>query len=256
MARVSAEEAAQVIQQEQRALNRPYLPPTLARIQELQKSETFPICNVGPWPHLIERGSLMLVIPAYDAEKDKEKRGYACSVPFPEVFRMSKLIGGGGNEGPLEYSWIDDDGHQVARDLIGVGFGLPKNNSLVQYGVFVPEGRTPTKEEIAAANRELDLYTGVLIEEARQAYDKGRDEWGKVKTDRHLWAARRKGVHEAWVTEAHTQQSVLCKACGKFNPPGIAMCQCGTILNAELWIDIQAQQEQIREAAKPKRGER
>lgn len=254
MAVVTAAEAGQLIAQEQRQLNAGRsLPPTLARIRQLQAEEVFPICNVGPWDYRLERASLMVYVPAYDASKDHKKLGYAASEPMPDVRREAKII----NED--EFGYFEDDGRQVARDLIGIGFGLPGRNALTQYGVFVPAGKTPTKEEVADAQRQLSECVDRLIAEARDAYDKGPVERAAVITERHLWAARQRGLNEAWVHHQHTQQSQQCEMCGKFNPSGIAKCACGHIVDIDLFKRLAAKQKQqldemeLEEATKPAR---
>ena len=161
---------------------------------------------------------------------------------FDLVVRNAKIV----NED--EFGYFEDDGRQVALDLIGVGFGLPGRNALIQYGVFVPAGKEPTKEEIAEAKRQLGECIDRLIVEAREAYDKGPAERSAVISDRHLWAARQRGVNEAWVHHQHTQESSQCEMCGKFNPSGIAKCQCGNIIDIELYKRLMARQkEQIDE---------
>jgi len=256
MARITAQEASQIIQQEQRSLNSASLPPTLARVRKMMKDETFSICNVSPWPYWLERAALHILIPGYDPKLDLDKVGYATSEPLPCIFREAKLTGGGG-EGPLEYSWIEDDGRQVALDMIGVGFGLSPQNSLVQYGVFVPENAKPTKEEIQAARKQLQSYQDRLIAEARQAYDKSREELGNLmeadREQRHLWAARERGVDEAWVHHQHTQESIRCEMCGTFNPAKIAKCKCGHILDVELYVKLQREQKEMIELAEGER---
>jgi len=254
MARISAAEAAQIIREEQRNLNAAVMPPTLNRIRLLMKDETFAICNVGPWEYPLERAALHIRVPAYDPAADPQKKGYATSEPLPCIFREAKLTGGGG-EVPLEYGWIEDDGRQVALDMIGVGFGLAPQNALVQYGVFVPEGATATKQEIAEAQRLLSVYYDRLIAEARDAYDKGPEERKAVISDRHLLAARTRGLDEKWVHHQHTQESVRCEMCGKYNPAGIAKCSCGSIIDFDLYRKLQAQQDQmLEEVTRPRKG--
>lgn len=251
MPRLSADEAAQIIAQEQRQLNTAVLPPTLKRIREMQQKEVFSICNVGPWPYKLERAAMHVFIPGYDPKI--HKKGYASSAPIPCIVREAKLTGGGG-ETPLEYSYIEDDGHDVALDMIGVGFGLPQRNSLIQYGVFVPAGFEPTETEVAAARQQLVGYQDRLIAEARQAFDKSREELANLlQADvegRHLWAARARGVDEAWVHHQHTQESVRCDSCGKYNPPDIAKCACGRIINFDVYVKIEKEQADMVELAK------
>ena len=239
MPSITAAEAEQIIAEEQRQLNAGrMLPPTLARIQRLQAEEVFSICNVGPWDYRLERASLMVYVPAYDATKDHKKLGYAASDPMPDVRREARII----NED--EFGYFEDDGRKVARDLIGIGFGLPSRNALTQYGVFVPAGKLPTKEEIENARHLLSECIDRLIAEARDAYDKGPAERAAVITERHLWAARQRGLSEAWVHHQHTQQSQQCEMCGKFNPSGIAKCACGNIVDFDLYKRLQARQKQ------------
>jgi hypothetical protein len=124
----------------------------------------------------------------------------------------------------------------------------------LQYGVFVPAGKEPTKAEIAAAQKQLINYQDRLIAEARQAFDKSREELGRLmeadRDGRHLWAARQRGVDEAWVHHQHTQESVRCDMCGKYNPSGIAKCQCGRILDFDLYAKIEREQADMMELAK------
>lgn len=236
MARLTAEEAGRIVAEDQRRLNNSRrLPVTLDRIRVLMQEEAFPICNVGPWPHAIRRGCIAVDIPAYDPRLD-DKLGYAESALQPSVCRMAKIID------ENEFGWFEDDGHMVALDLIGVGFGLHKHNSLVQYGVFVPKGKRPTKEEVAAARLELSQYRDRLIQEARDAYDKGPAERAATIGERHLWAARSVGLNEKWVHGQHTQESVQCASCGRFNAAGVAKCQCGTILDFDLHFKIETEQ--------------
>jgi hypothetical protein len=204
------------------------LPQTLSRLRRLQQEETFPICNVGPWPHRIERGTVMVFIPGYDPAKDHEKKGCACSDRLPVIRREARIM----NED--EYTFFEEDGRKSAWDYIGVGAELHKYNSLVQYGVFVPAGPEPTHEEIQRAKMELNGCIDRLIEEARDAYDKGPAERKGTISDRHLWAARQRGVTEPWVTHQHSEASVKCDSCGRFCPGDVAKCQCGNIINFEI----------------------
>lgn len=249
MPRITAMEAEQIVKADlegQRRRNQANLPSTPQLMNDLTGKGVIRICNVGPWPYHIERGAKYLDIPAYDKANDPQNLGCAMSVPQPMVCQEAKIVGGGG-EVPLEYSYIFDDGKFVAKELIGIGHGLPAHNSLVQYGVFVSEGPLPTKEEIAAAREQLNLYAERLIQEARQAFDQGRESWNQTRSDRHLWAGRLKGVQEKWVSENHQEESVKCDMCGKFNPAGIAKCACGNIVDFELFAKISKRQSDMLE---------
>lgn len=251
MARISAVEAEQIVRadlENQRRMGQANLPVTPKLMNDLTGKGFFRICNVGPWPYHIERGSIYLDIPGYDAKKDKAAN-YAASVAMPAVRQEAKVIGGGG-EVPLEYGYIFDDGRQVALEMIGIGFGLPKHASLMQYGVFVPAGAEPTKEELTAARQTLEEYADRLIQEAREAFDKGRDEWNRTRSERHIWAGQLRGIQEKWVAETHQEQSVRCEMCGTFNPAGIAKCKCGYILDIDLFAKLERQQAEVMELVK------
>lgn len=218
------------------------LPPTLKRLRILMETETFSICNVGPWAHQLERGALICFVPPYDPKYDSEKLGYAKSAPMPVIRREAKILD------ESEFTFYEDDGRMVANDLIGVGPNMAKANSFVKFGVFVPAGAEPTAEEVAAARKQLSDYTDELIAEARNAFDSGNPVLRQQTIgERHLWAAQRRGIDERWVHHDHAEESIRCEMCGKFNPAGIAKCACGTIINVELYKKLQAQQDRILE---------
>lgn len=245
MAVITADEAAQMVSADQRKMNARRLPPTLLSIQKLMADQAIFACNVGPWPYVLDRPSLHLVIPGYDAKLDTEKLGYAKSEPFPAIHRFAKIIS------EDEMGWCEDDGRVVLKDLLGVGYGMPANQSLMRFGVFVPEGKEPTKQEIAAANANLDRYLDELIGEAKDMYDQGGEARKAIyaQGSRYLQAARLRGVNEAWVTQSSAQQSVQCEMCGKYNPSGVAKCACGTILDFDLYQRIQKRQDEMLEQA-------
>src|SRR6478736_4700856 len=134
MPRISAAEADQIVRadlENQRRMGQANLPVTPQLMNDLTGKGVFRVCNVGPWPYHVERGSIYLDIPAYAPKSDEDEVGCAMSVAMPAVRQEAKIIGGGG-EVPLEYGYIFDDGRQVALEMIGVGFGLPKHSSLAQ----------------------------------------------------------------------------------------------------------------------------
>ncbi len=259
MARITAEEAGRIVAADQQRLNNSRrMPVTLDRIRVLMQEEAFPICNVGPWAHSIRRGCISIDVPAYELQKDEKKLGYAESALQPSVRREAKIID------ENEFGWFEDDGHVAALDLIGVGFGLHPHNSLVQWGVFVPAGKRPTSAEVQRAREILVDTRDSLIVEARAAYDGGPEErralFSNGRGDRHLWAARSAGINEPWVHGQHTQESVRCASCGRFNPAGVAKCPCGTIIDFDLHFRIEGEQKrrlkefedkQLEEATRP-----
>ena len=246
---VTAQEAAEALRTEKQAGSQRlgyhmHLPPTLARVRRLMREENVFICNVGPWPRLIESATLKsFFVPAYDPKQDTEKLRYVKSAPIPGIFRHAYIA----NEDSFGY--YEDDGKQIALEAIGIGFGLHPMNSIVREGFFVPERDEPTSQERGAARAALSDYIDSLIEEARDAYDKGPEERKAVIGDRHLLAARLRGIDERWVHHQHTQESVRCSMCGKYNPAGVAKCQCGSILDVELYRKLMKQQKQMLDLA-------
>ena len=243
MAQISAAEAQQIIAQEQRQLNQTFkLPKTLDRIRVMMEKEVTFIANVGPWPRMLETGSLKnYFIQAYDPKKDPEKKGYVKGPNIPLIVRQA-YVANADNMG-----YFEDDGMQVAQEGIGIGFGLHPMNSITREGFFVPAGPEPAAEEVERARRALNAYLDELIAEARDAYDKGPEERKAVIQDRHLYAGRAKGIDEPWLHHKHTQESVKCEMCGKYNPAGIAKCACGTIIDFDLYQKIEAKQKAMLE---------
>lgn len=246
---VTAEEAAVAIRQEKQAGSRRlgfnmHLPPTLARVRRLQAEEVVFICNVGPWARLIESATLKsFLVGAYDPAKDPRKLGYVKSNPIPGIFRHAYIAS------EDSFGYFEDDGKQIAQEAIGIGFGLHPMNSIVREGFFVPENDDPTPDEVMKARGALSNYIDELIGEARDAYDKGPEERKAVIGDRHLLAARTRGIDEKWVHHQHTQESIRCSMCGKYNPAGVAKCQCGSILDVELYRKLMKQQKDMMELA-------
>lgn len=235
---ISAEEASQIIQKEQRKLNDRHIPKTPSQISNLMKENMLSVCNVGPWPHICDRPGLYVQIPAYDAAKDPKGLGYAASEPLPSIHRFAKIVD------EYEMTWCEDNMRDSLMDLIGVGPGLPRQQALIQYGVFVPEKSLPNAREVGEANRNLNIHIDRLIEEARDAYDKGPEERKSViDPNRHLLVARMRGINEPWVHHKHTEQSVRCRNCGQWNPEGVAICKCGIIIDFKLHAEIMEEQE-------------
>lgn len=243
MAQITAQEAAQIIASDPEVRPQRRIPGTSRLVRRIMVEEAIPVCNVGPWAYHLERPSISVFVPAYDPAKDSQKLGYAASEPFPGLHRFAKIVD------EHEMGWCEDDGRMVLNDLIGLGVGLPSKQALTRYGVFIPEGQLPTLAEIQTANQRLAAHLDELIEEARDAYDKGADERKAVISDRHYLAARIRGIDDRWVNHAHTEELIKCEMCGKRNPTGVAKCACGTIINFDLFRKIQAQQEQLLEAA-------
>src|ERR1700743_821920 len=109
---VSADEVQNILRTDERYGKpgaRAYLPPTLAVIRAMQQENPVFVCNVGPWDYRIERPSVYLYVPGYDAAKDPKKLGYVKSDPFPRIHRFAKIVS------EDEMGWCEDDGIAVLR---------------------------------------------------------------------------------------------------------------------------------------------
>jgi hypothetical protein len=241
MATITAQEAERILSADVKQWNGGgrRLPHTPNRIRLLMAQDVVHICNVGPWERYLDTATFRGTIPAYDRAKDPQGLGYVMGPAIPTVVRTGKIV----NED--EYGYVEDDGIQVAEEAIGIGYMMPMRNAIVQEGFFVAKANppNPTKDELRAALAALDEYLNRLIADARDAYDKGPEERKAViSADRHLLAARIKGVDEPWVHHSHTIQNVRCQMCGKHNPSGVAKCACGSILNVDLYKQLKKQQ--------------
>jgi hypothetical protein len=246
---VTAEEAQQIVSNDMRRINggERRLPTILPRLRRMMKEDVLFIANVGPWGRMLETGSLKgFIVPSYDPLKDKEGLGYARSADIPAVYRQAKI------SNDDEYGYIEDDGFQVAWEALGIGHSLPPGNAIVKMGFFVPALTDPrypgraTPDEVAKAQEALSRHIDELIAEARDAYDKGPEERKAViSADRHLLAARLRGIDEPWVHHQHSQQNLRCPMCQNFNPANAIICKCGEVLDEDAYRERMARRKRI-----------
>jgi hypothetical protein len=205
-------------------------------VQKLSKETQVYIFNVGPWGHTQMTGAGRFFIPACAPGKQ-----YSEPVIIPGIF--SHLY----PQDEKSMRRIDEDGHAVALDIVGIGVGLAPANSLTRYGVAISRQWPPTKSEIATAWEALRVgELNTLIAEANSAQAQGEVAVNNTIRERHYEAARmlKKTVAECpWIGRAtsNTSHNVDCSFCGEPIKPNLAKCpNCKEIVNKELYAKLTA----------------
>ena len=233
---VAPRTAEATISGRQRELNSRYVPPVMDSVKKLSEDTQVYIFNVGPWSHQQYVGAGHFFIPACE-----EGRQYSEPVIIPGIF--STLY----PQDEKTMKRIDEDGYQVALDIVGVGPGLAPTNSLRRYGVDVCRQWPPTKSEVAKAFEALRVgELNSLIAEANSAMAQGPQAAEQTIRARHHQAAAllKKTTAECpWMARnaANTSQNVDCKFCGEPMKQNLAKCpNCKEIVNAELYAKLTA----------------
>jgi len=157
---VAPRSAAGMVSDRQKSLNTRYVPPVMESVQKLSQETQVYIFNVGPWEHKQQIPGHRYTIPAC-----KEGKAYSEPIIIPGIF--STLY----PQDEKTMKRIDEDGYQVALDIIGIGPGLAPNNALTRYGVAVSRQWPPTKEEVSKAWEALRVgELNTLIAEANSPW--------------------------------------------------------------------------------------
>lgn len=213
---ITADQAEQTVRRFVRAQNQsrrvPELPGMLKRIAE---EETVQICNVGPWDHKRELGSLgTFFIPK--CEKGKE---YAAAAPIPGIVTEPIPID------EKNFELRQEEGRYIAEQVIGIGKMLSPANSFLKYGVFIAAGEKPTRQELEAARAELRKHFQELVQEARSAYAQGPKEAEATIRETHRLAARELNLNdEPWLVTANPEARQKCPACGTMAAAEVILC--------------------------------
>jgi hypothetical protein len=233
---VAPRSAAGMVSDRQKSLNTRYVPPVMESVQKLSQETQVYIFNVGPWEHKQQIPGHRYTIPAC-----KEGKAYSEPIIIPGIF--STLY----PQDEKTMKRIDEDGYQVALDIIGIGPGLAPNNALTRYGVAVSRQWPPTKEEVSKAWEALRVgELNTLIAEANSAMAQGPQAAEQTIRERHMQAARllKKTAAECpWMARAaaNTSNNIDCKFCGEPMKPNLAKCpNCKEIVNKELYEKLSA----------------
>jgi hypothetical protein len=237
------------------------LPIRLKVIEDLKKQK-FHIFNVGPWAQSINTGSTgTFSIPACSADK-----------PYVELLVQNGATGEW--EPPIsvimeefviksedEMSSLQDEGWGFCQQMLGVGRGQVRANRITRFGIFASANEVPTREELAGAHQELEEECRKLVKWAGDTYSTDRKLFARaVRPEVHFVAAKVLGrdnpQDSPWMLDANPVGRVKCKMCGRNCDPDVATCEAGHVVNMELYLELQAADEQLKAAiaAQPKKA--
>lgn len=235
------------------------LPMKLQVIENL-KSEKIHVFNVGPWGQTVNTGSTgTFNIPACPEGK-----------PYVEMLVQSGKTGQW--EAPIaiimeeyviksedEMASLTEDGWNFAQQMLGLGRGQHPARRLTRFGIFASRNAEPTKQELADAHLALEAECREIVKWAGDTYSTDRKLFARaVRPEVHFVAAKVLGrdnpVDSPWMLDANPVGRVKCKMCGRNCDPDVATCEAGHITNMELYLELQAADEQLKEAIAGKKG--
>lgn len=211
------------------------IPKLPASVQRIADENTVHIFNVGPWPHTRELGSINCMVGARFIPKCEKGQEYAAAVPIPGIIAEPVPI----DEKHMELR--QEEGRYVAEQILGVGKHLDPRNSLVKYGVFIAEGKVPTKAELKEARKNLFAYYQELVAEARTAYATGpKEAEATIRPSLHHVAARELNLNdEPWLVNAMPEGRQTCPSCGVKCDHQVILCHnCKYIFKPEEYAKL------------------
>ena len=218
----------QAMTQTRRDNQRHLPPPRLRQIQDLSERTRVYLYNVGPWAHQRLMGSL----GTYHIPACPEGGEFSAPVMIEGIVsEMYPML-----EGRMDYL-PDEDGWNIAMQVLGVGPHLPPRNSFVPYGVFASRSNPPAKEEMKEARRNLWEKYRELVAEADIAYSQGpKAAEETIRPDTHFVAARALRKTEAecpWMkNSAAPAERAECPSCTAVYKVGAMKCrECGYVLD-------------------------
>lgn len=239
--RANREAEAALVQRNQ-SINRRRPSFVIDSVKELAENNPVFIFNVGPWKHIIRRGPF-----CYDV------RPCPAGAEYGEPIRIPGVVFEDYPDSETTMKQLQYDGYQTALDLIGVGIGIPPEQSLQRYGVLVSKTDPPSADELQAANRLLDLECNSLIAEMNIAASQGAAVAAKVfQADYHKKAAERLKKTPAecsWLQGTSTIASdrIACPFCGASMEAKYPKCpNCKEVVNQ---VAYKAAQVAAREVA-------
>lgn len=169
------------------------------------------IYNVGPWAQVEERSYGRFEIPANPGQR------HSGPLVVNDTVERTAIDMGEGNYEPRTILAED-----IARDI---------TREHIEKGVFVAHGRTPSEEEIVAAQAKLTAFCERQIAEAETDWARfGRYEL--IKEEARV-AARLFGLDKPWVVKV--ARVAECEFCGaELKRTGLAKCPtCSAVLDVE-----------------------
>lgn len=251
-----------------------YIPPILPEVMEVMNRRIH-VFNVGPWGQTVNTGSTgTFYIPAcpigtpyvemvvQDGDMQSPTYGQMVS-PIKSIMR-ELVISSEDAMTPL-----DDSGRYFAWQMLGVGRGMHPSKSLTRFGMFVGEGDgiasgyrgsdKPTEKELSKYRDELKKECMAVVKFAEEVYVTDRKLFSRaVRPEVHFVAAKVLGrdnpVDSPWMGAANPVGRVKCKMCGRLCEPDVATCEAGHIVNADLYAELMAAQEEILAATAPNKA--
>jgi hypothetical protein len=234
------------------------------RIIEESKKEKVHIFNVGPWAQTVNTGSTgTFTIPACPNGDEYVEMLVMNAVTgrweSPISKTMEEFVIKSEDEMTALYdNGADEDGKLgFASRMIGIG--KPRHRSLVRFGIFVSENEVPTREELRNAHLALEEECRQIVKWAGDIYATDRKLFARaVRPEVHFLAAKILGrdnpQDSPWMLDANPVGRTKCKMCGRLCDPDVATCEAGHVVNMELYLELQAADEQLKAAiaAKPK----
>lgn len=249
---------------QKQSIGRSRILPIKLRIIEESKKEKVHIFNVGPWAQTVNTGSTgTFTIPACPNGDEYVEMLVMNAVTgqweSPISKTMEEFVIKSEDEMTALYdNGADEDGKLgFASRMIGVG--KPRHRSLVRFGIFVSENEVPTREELRNAHLALEEECRQIVKWAGDIYATDRKLFARaVRPEVHFLAAKILGrdnpQDSPWMLDANPVGRTKCKMCGRLCDPDVATCEAGHVVNMELYLELQAADEQLKSAiaAKPK----
>ena len=242
------------------------VPPINPSIQKMILENTVHVFNVGPWGFRESMGSFgYYFIPACEVgapmEWERDARTpaapgvfipdgwhpteYVVTDPRTEYAAMKPLPGLMTEPMPTDSdqcTWnMQDEGRYFANELLGVGIGHADHSAKTHQGVFIAEGKTPTKKELAAARAALEKYMSQRVLEADQAWARGPQAAEAVIRPQihHVCAEWMNLRDRAWLRGTDPKAQASCPMCDANVSSTAVICkECNYILNPEKYDEM------------------
>jgi hypothetical protein len=235
------------------------LPIKLKVIEDLKK-EKIHVFNVGPWAQTINTGSTgTFTIPACPNGDE-----------YVEMLVMNARTGE--MEPPIsiimeefviksedEMTSLTEDGWNFAQSMLQANKG--KYRTLLRFGIFASRNEVPTREELRNAHLALEEECRENVKWAGDMHVIDRSLFARVMRvagdkfrDSACILGRDNPQDSPWMLDAEPAGRTKCKMCGRLCDPDVATCEAGHVVNMELYLELQAADEQLKAAiaAKPK----
>lgn len=195
-----------------------WMPPLPVRTIRA-KEEHIHIFSVSPWQFPVSMAEWgMFIIPACLQGKEYVEFLMPDGKPIPGA--MTYYF----PQDEIRMSIHEEEGIDWANKLLNNDAGINRAYSLNRMGVFIAKGEKPTREELAAANAEVDEECTRLVQQAREWSTDPQKKTG-ISVQVHHVAARRLNLQdESWMLAANPQGRKKCKMCGTMSDPDVLKC--------------------------------